>query len=358
MFTPCPRRKNVTDKNWGHRPMTERNWGGASATFRPKEGGVARFVTVRRPVMLPKTRWRKKLAGRGCTFVQSLWIFLYKCHHSSQIWVVQHFSTPELLWHLTPRAAEIQHSRPNPGFIPWSWLDPLVHRNKHTETVAFLTTRINNSQKGTFLECVSCFTHTVKAVCDAMTFRINSQWPLTCFRLAPTGSAPKSASCCRISWMWLTAIKLKKQAQRNIFLIKLLFCRHRCEQFEFRCFLSSCGVIGAIMTSHSGGVLICGYMFSTHWHTAPQTPCTSAWPPGFNVLLQRSHFRQNLCQSLPKDETFSAAEEEKREKSGMYNNSWAAAIKYAQIKQLFIKLLPKETNSVFYLFRDKVKMAL
>lgn len=39
---------------------------------------------------------------------------------------------------------------------------------------------------------------------------------------------------------------------------------------------------------------------------------TSAWPPGFSVLLQRSHFRQNLCQSFPKDDTFSAAEEEIR----------------------------------------------
>ena len=43
---------------------------------------------------------------------------------------------------------------------------------------------------------------------------------------------------------------------------------------------------------------------------------TSAWPPGFNVLLQRSHFRQNLCQSFPKDDTFSAAEEEETEIEG------------------------------------------
>lgn len=40
---------------------------------------------------------------------------------------------------------------------------------------------------------------------------------------------------------------------------------------------------------------------------------TSAWPPGFSVLLQRSHFRQNLCQSFPKDDTFSAAKEEEEE---------------------------------------------
>lgn len=108
------------------------------------------------------------------------------------------------------------------------------------------------------------------------------------------------------------------------------------------------------MTSHNGGILWLVFPPETHWEHGspnPQRPCTSAWPPGFNVLLQRSHFRQNLCQSLPKDETFSAAEEEKREKSGMYNNGWAAAIKYAQIKQLFIKLLVKETDSVFYLFQ-------
>lgn len=47
--------------------------------------------------------------------------------------------------------------------------------------------------------------------------------------------------------------------------------------------------------------------------TIPEDIRTSAWPPGFSVLLQRSHFRQNLCQSLPKDETFSAAEREERE---------------------------------------------
>lgn len=33
---------------------------------------------------------------------------------------------------------------------------------------------------------------------------------------------------------------------------------------------------------------------------------TSAWPPGVSVLLQRSHLRQNLCQSLPRELTFSA----------------------------------------------------
>lgn len=47
---------------------------------------------------------------------------------------------------------------------------------------------------------------------------------------------------------------------------------------------------------------------------APTTPfcCplafTSACPPGVRVLLQRSHFKQNLCQSLPREETFSAVE--------------------------------------------------
>lgn len=110
-----------------------------------------------------------------------------------------------------------------------------------------------------------------------MTFILNSQRPLTCFRLAPTGSAPKSASCCRISWMWLTAIKLKKQPQRNIFLIKLLFCRHRCEPFEFRCILSSCGVI---VVTHCGQnefpqwwyFVVTVFPPETHWHTAPQTP--------------------------------------------------------------------------------------
>lgn len=33
---------------------------------------------------------------------------------------------------------------------------------------------------------------------------------------------------------------------------------------------------------------------------------TSAWLPDVRVLLQRSHFRQNLCQSFPKEVTFSA----------------------------------------------------
>jgi hypothetical protein len=37
-----------------------------------------------------------------------------------------------------------------------------------------------------------------------------------------------------------------------------------------------------------------------------QTTLTSAWPPGVSVLLQRSHLRQNLCQSLPRELTFSA----------------------------------------------------
>lgn len=34
---------------------------------------------------------------------------------------------------------------------------------------------------------------------------------------------------------------------------------------------------------------------------------TSAWPPAFRSLLQRSHLRHNLCQSFPSDDTFSAA---------------------------------------------------
>lgn len=45
--------------------------------------------------------------------------------------------------------------------------------------------------------------------------------------------------------------------------------------------------------------------------TAPTPPAlaalTSACPPGVRVLLQRSHLRQNLCQSLPREDTFSAA---------------------------------------------------
>lgn len=36
---------------------------------------------------------------------------------------------------------------------------------------------------------------------------------------------------------------------------------------------------------------------------------TSAWPPAFRSLLQRSHLRHNLCQSFPSDATFSAAHE-------------------------------------------------
>lgn len=39
----------------------------------------------------------------------------------------------------------------------------------------------------------------------------------------------------------------------------------------------------------------------------PRADLTSAWPPGVSVLLQRSHLRQNLCQSLPRELTFSAA---------------------------------------------------
>ena len=35
---------------------------------------------------------------------------------------------------------------------------------------------------------------------------------------------------------------------------------------------------------------------------------TSAWPPGVSVLLQCSHLRQNLCQSLPRELTFSAGQ--------------------------------------------------
>lgn len=45
-------------------------------------------------------------------------------------------------------------------------------------------------------------------------------------------------------------------------------------------------------------------------HIHSSHPVTSAWPPGFRVLLQRSHFRQNLCQSFPKDDTFSAVGQE------------------------------------------------
>lgn len=47
------------------------------------------------------------------------------------------------------------------------------------------------------------------------------------------------------------------------------------------------------------------------WPGSPPPPClgaglTSAWPPGVSVLLQCSHRRQNLCQSLPRELTFSA----------------------------------------------------
>lgn len=47
------------------------------------------------------------------------------------------------------------------------------------------------------------------------------------------------------------------------------------------------------------------------WPGSPTPPrsgeaLTSAWPPGVSVLLQCSHRRQNLCQSLPRELTFSA----------------------------------------------------
>ena len=50
------------------------------------------------------------------------------------------------------------------------------------------------------------------------------------------------------------------------------------------------------------------------WPSSPPPPClgaglTSAWPPGVSVLLQCSHRRQNLCQSLPRELTFSAGRE-------------------------------------------------
>ena len=50
------------------------------------------------------------------------------------------------------------------------------------------------------------------------------------------------------------------------------------------------------------------------WPGSPPPPClgaglTSAWPPGVSVLLQCSHRRQNLCQSLPRELTFSAGRE-------------------------------------------------
>ena len=37
------------------------------------------------------------------------------------------------------------------------------------------------------------------------------------------------------------------------------------------------------------------------------TPFTSEWLPGVNVFLHFAHFRQPLCQSLPSEDTFSAA---------------------------------------------------
>ena len=50
------------------------------------------------------------------------------------------------------------------------------------------------------------------------------------------------------------------------------------------------------------------------WPGSPPPPClgealTSAWPPGVSVLLQCSHLRQNLCQALPRELTFSAGQE-------------------------------------------------
>lgn len=58
---------------------------------------------------------------------------------------------------------------------------------------------------------------------------------------------------------------------------------------------------------------------------------TSAWPPGFSVLLQRSHFRQNLCQSFPKDDTFSAAKEEEEEMDGISASHVKTKATYAHV---------------------------
>lgn len=68
----------------------------------------------------------------------------------------------------------------------------------------------------------------------------------------------------------------------------------------------------ACPTRHQISVLDCPALFlDCRASTAPTLPAlpalTSACPPGVRVLLQRSHFRQNLCQSLPREDTFSAA---------------------------------------------------
>lgn len=57
-------------------------------------------------------------------------------------------------------------------------------------------------------------------------------------------------------------------------------------------------------------------------HSSWQCSLTSACPPGVSVLLQRSHFKQNLCQSFPKEVTFSAAWQKNTESNKMCQSVW------------------------------------
>lgn len=61
---------------------------------------------------------------------------------------------------------------------------------------------------------------------------------------------------------------------------------------------------------------------------------TSAWPPAFRSLLQRSHLRHILCQSFPRDDTFSAAHERQKTwggETGECKHSHKAAFIYITV---------------------------
>lgn len=73
-------------------------------------------------------------------------------------------------------------------------------------------------------------------------------------------------------------------------------------------------------------------------------PLTSAWPPGFNVLLQRSHFRQNLCQSFPKDDTFSAAEEEEEEEDEEFLSICTVKVQCYMVYGVYGTFTPSKTG--------------
>lgn len=223
-----------------------------------------------------------------CTGKIQLLLSLSSCNHQHGAFTLP--SAGEWQWHHTPQH-KLQGTESTSAELSLPW------QPRHSQFLVFLSTG----------QCRLSAHTPLQSLCNAQT-RLSSAWSFK----GLLGHAKPHCSC------------LGAQGDRagTPHVVPAPLCglpravhksTQRCSSHSVFCW--TCMLQGQLLHVASeicpSPVLFLSHQAPLRANTAPTPPTlpalTSACPPGVRVLLQRSHLRQNLCQSLPREDTFSAA---------------------------------------------------